>query len=100
MAAGDGEGHCVEQRVRRDAQRRRLPDVGPHVREGAAREGAFDGAALPAVVGPQVEQGPAQQRCAQVAGRHRLHRVSCRRDRSTDQRRRAGGASERQLWGR
>ena len=40
-------GGCVEEHVRRAAQRRRLPVVGHHVREGAARAEASDSAALP-----------------------------------------------------
>ena len=54
-AAGAGEsrplGGGVEQRVRRAAQRRCLPGVSHHVREGGARADAGDGSALPAVVG-------------------------------------------------
>ena len=78
-AVGDG----VEERVRRAAQRRRLPVVGHHrdVREGAARAEASDGAALPAIVGPPVEHSPAHQRSTHVTGRRRLDREACRRDR-------------------
>ena len=92
---GEAVGGGIEQRVRRAAQRRRLPGVGHHVREGAARAEAGDDAALPAVVGPPVEHSPSHQRGAQVAGRRRLDRKACRRDR----RWRAGGAEERRRAG-
>ena len=71
-------GGGAEQRVRRAAQRRRLPGVCHHVQEGAARAEASDGSALPAVVGPPVDHGPAHQRSAQVAGRRRHDREACR----------------------
>jgi hypothetical protein len=50
-------GGGVEQRVRRAAQRRplRLPGVGHHGRERAARAEASDGAAPPSIVRPPVE---------------------------------------------
>ena len=88
-------GGGVEQHIRRAGQRRLLPGVGHHVREGAVLAEASDGAALPAVVGPPVEHSPANQRNAQVAGRHRLDREACRRDRRWC----AGGAGERR-WRR
>ena len=62
------------------------------MREGAARAEAGDSSALPAVVGPPVEHRPAHQRGTQVAGRRRIDREGCRRDR----RGRAGVAGERQ----
>ena len=64
--------------------------MGHHVREGAARAEAGDGAALSAVVGSPgpVEHSPAHQRRAQVA-RRRYRR---------GRRWRAGGAGERRRW--
>ena len=82
-------GGGVEERARLAAQRRRLPVVGHHMREGAARAGADDGAVLPAVVGPPVEHSPAHQRIAQVAGLRPLDLEACRRTRWW----RDGGAS-------
>ena len=70
--SGEAVGGGVEHRVRRAAQRRRLPGVGHHVREGTARVEAGDDAALPAVVGPPVKHSPSRQRGAQVAGWRRL----------------------------
>ena len=85
-------GGCVEEHVRRAAQRRRLPVVGHHVREGAARAEASDSAALPGSASHcrttvPVEHSPAHQRSAQGAGRerhwqgwpsHRVARVAIR----------------------
>ena len=73
-------GGGVEGHVRRAAQRRRLPVVGHHVREGTAGAEASDGAALPAIVGPPVEHrhSPARRRSTQVAGRRRLDREARR----------------------
>ena len=50
------------------AVRRRLQVVGHHVREGAARTKASDGAALPAIVGPPVEHNPAHYGSARSPG--------------------------------
>ena len=61
------------------------------MREGATRAEAGDGSALPAVIGPPVDNRPAHQRSAQVSGRPRLDRQACRWDRRGC----AGGAGER-----
>ncbi len=95
---GRGEEHPtgavrsgIEQRVRRAAQRRRLPGVSHNMREGAARAETRQGAALPALVRPPVEQRPPHQRCPQVSGRRGVHEETCRGDGG----RRSGGSGGR-----
>jgi hypothetical protein len=68
------------QRVRRAAQRRRLPGVGHRVLERGARAEAGDGAALPAIVRPPVEQLAAHERCAKVRRGCCIDCESCRRE--------------------
>ena len=56
-----------QQRAGRAVQRRRLPDVRYFVRKLATRADASDCAALPSVLGPPVEDGPADERRTKVA---------------------------------
>ena len=63
----DAVGGGVEQRVRRAAQRRRLPGVRHHVRQRTTRAEAGNGAAVPPVLGPPVEDRPPHERRTKVA---------------------------------
>ena len=79
-ARGTLSGGGVEECLRRAAQRRSLPGVGHHVREGAARRGGRR-CLRRAASRRMATTSPAHHRSAQVAGRRLLDREACRRDR-------------------